>query len=244
MFLRNRRCIFSCTGKPFLLRSLSIGKVVVKPIRINSKNHRYSFLFPLAGLLVFLLYALPVVSKVAIDFDPNLDFAKYRTFAYIGGQEQLLRMQLNPEQLNNQIHRSIARELTSKGLREVQPEENPDLVVRYSIDTSNEVGVGYGASWGIWGSYWTGHWSVQYISMHTHSAKEGTLGIELIDAKARSLAWRMFATEKILHSEPAKIWKVTDNSIKKGFKSYQPSAKDIAAKKEQWAKEDAEKKSS
>jgi hypothetical protein len=38
---------------------------------------------------------------------------------------------LNPNQLNNQIHRAVTRELTAKGLREVKPEENPDLVVRY-----------------------------------------------------------------------------------------------------------------
>ena len=216
----------------------------MKPKRLESENYRWRFLFPLLGLLLPLLYALPVTAKVAIDFDPNLDFAKYKTFAYIGGHEQLQRLQLNPDQLNNQIYRSIVRELTNKGLREVQSAESPDLVVRYWVETKNEAGVGYGASWGIYGTYWTGHWSVQYVSMHTHSINEGILGIELIDAKTRSLAWRMFATEKIYHTEPAKILKVADNNIKKGFKGYQPSAQDIAAKKERWAKEDAEKKPS
>jgi hypothetical protein len=54
-----------------------------------------------------------------------------QTLAFIGGVEQLVRLQLNPNQLNNQIHRAVTRELTAKGLREVKPEENPDLVVRY-----------------------------------------------------------------------------------------------------------------
>lgn len=216
----------------------------MRPIRLESENYRWILLFPLLGLLLSLLYALPAAAKVATDFDPNLDFAKYKTFAYIGGQEQLQRLQLNPDQLSNQIHRSIVRELTNKGLREVQPAESPDLVVRYWIETQNQVGVGYGASWGIWGSYWTGHWSVQYVSMETHSINEGILGIELIDARIRSLAWRMFATEKVYHTEPAKILKVVDKSIKKGFQGYQPSAQDIASKKEQWAREDAEKKTS
>ena len=60
------------------------------------------FLSMLTGLLMLLLGALPATAKVAIDFDPNLDFSKYKTFAYIGGQEQLLRLQLNPDQFNNQ----------------------------------------------------------------------------------------------------------------------------------------------
>jgi hypothetical protein len=216
----------------------------VKPIRLESENYRWRFLFPLLGLLLSLVHAVPMAAKLATDFDPNLTFANYKTFAYLGGQEQLQRLQLNPDQLNNQVYRSIARELTNKGLREVQPTENPDLVVRYWIETKNETGVGYGASWGIYGTYWTGHWSVQYVSMHTHSVNEGILGIELIDAKTRNLAWRMLATEKVYHTEPAKILKLVDKSINEGFKGYQPSAKDIAAKKEQWAREDAQKKTS
>jgi hypothetical protein len=212
----------------------------LKPM--SKKNHWRSFLtFPTFFLL--LLGAFPVKAKIATDFDPTLDFSKFKTFAYIGGTEKLLRMQLNPDQLTNQIHRAVARELTSKGLREVQPEDHPDLVVRYWIETQSEAGVGYGASWGIYGTYWTGHWSVQYVSMHTHTANEGTIGIEMIDAKTKGLAWRMYATEKIYHTDPDKIWKVVDKSIKKAYKDYQPSPDAIAAKKRQWAKEDAQKNS-
>jgi hypothetical protein len=65
-------------------------------------------------------------AKIATDFNLNLDFSRYKTFAYIGGVESLVRMQLNPELPGNRIHRAVARELTSKGLHEVQPEENPD----------------------------------------------------------------------------------------------------------------------
>jgi hypothetical protein len=128
----------------------------------------------LVAFLFLLLIAPPTNAKVATDFDPTLDFSNYKTFAYLGGTEKLLRMQLSPDQLNNQIHRSVVRELTAKGLREVQSESHPDLVVRYWIETQSESGVGYDASWGIYGTYWTGHWSVQYISMHTHTANEGT----------------------------------------------------------------------
>lgn len=199
---------------------------------------------PVAAFLLLLLCALPAAAKVAVDFDPTRDFSKYKTFAYIGGQEQLPRLQLNPDQLSNQIHRSVVRELTSKGLREVQLQDNPDLVVRYWVETENETGVGYGASWATYGTYWTGHWNVMYTVMHTTNMNEGTIGIELVDAKMRTLAWRMFATEKIIHTDPDKIWKAADNNIKKGFKGYQPSAKDIAAKKAQWEKEEAAKKSS
>src|SRR5260370_16464594 len=99
------------------------------------ENDRWRLLLLLRVCVFLLLFALPAAAKVATDFDPNLDFSKYKTFAYIGGVENLDRMQMNPDLLGNRIHRSVTRELTAKRLREVTPEENPDLVVRYWVDT-------------------------------------------------------------------------------------------------------------
>ena len=193
---------------------------------------------------MLLLSALPAAAKLAVDFNPNLDFTKYKTFAYIGGVESLVRMQLNPELLNNRIHRAVARELTGKGLREVQPEENPDLVVRYWVEAESNAQLTATAHWGMYGSYYYGYWTVMYTTMSTPVTHKGLLGIEMIDAKARDLAWRLFVSEKIIHNDPDKIWKTADSNIKNAFKRYPPSPKDTEAKKQEWAKEDAAKKSS
>jgi len=206
-----------------------------------SKNHRLRF------LLLALLSLLPTLSataKIATDFDPNLDFSKYKTFAYIGGVESLVRMQLNPELLNNRMHRAVVRELTAKGLREVQPEEDPDLIVRYWVEAELNAQVTGTAHWGVWGSYYYGYWTVMYTTMSTPVTHKGLLGIELIDARARDLAWRLFVSEKIIHNDPDKIWKTADSNIKKAFKSYPPTAKAIEEKKAEWAKIDAPQKSS
>ena len=199
---------------------------------------------PLSGLLFVLLWAMAANAKMATDFNPNLDFSKYKTFAYIGGVESLVRMQLNPELLNNRIHRAVVRELTSKGLREVQPEENPDLVVRYWVEAESNAQVTGTVHWGIYGSYYGDYWTVMYTTMSTPVTQKGTLGIELIDAKARDLAWRLFVSEKIIHNDPDKIWKTADSNIIKAFRSYPPTAKAIEEKKAEWAKIEAAKKSS
>ena len=67
------------------------------------------------------------------------------------------------------------------------------------------------------------------------------LGIELIDAKARDLAWRLFVSEKIIHNDPDKIWKTADDNIVKAFKRYPPTAKAIEEKKSERVKMDAKK---
>jgi Domain of unknown function (DUF4136) len=211
-------------------------------IRVESGKDRLRLFLPLTGLLFVLLCAVATNAKMATDFNPNLDFSKYKTFAYIGGVESLVRMQLNPELLGNRIHRAVARELTSKGLHEVQPEENPDLVVRYWVEAESSAQVTGSAHWGVYGSYYYGYWTVMYTTMSTPVTHKGLLGIELIDAKARDLAWRLFVSEKIIHNDPDKIWNAADSNIKKAFRSYPPTAKAIEEKKAEWAKIEAAKK--
>lgn len=64
----------------------------------------------------------------------------------------------------------------------------------------------------------------------------------MIDPKTRELAWRLFVSEKIIHSDPDKIWKTADGNIIRAFKNYPPTAKAIEEKKKEWAKLDAAKK--
>ena len=218
------------------------GEELMNRVRAECGFDRLRSFLPLTGLLFVLLWATATSAKMATDFDPNLDFTKYKTFAYIGGVESLVKMQLNPELLNNRIHRAVVRELTGKGLREVQPEENPDLVVRYWVEAESNAQVTGTAHWGMYGSYYYGYWTVMYTTMSTPVTHKGLLGIEMIDAKTRELAWRLFVSEKIIHSDPDKIWKTADSNIIKAFKNYPPTAKAIREKKEEWAKIDAAKK--
>jgi hypothetical protein len=222
--------------------ALVLGGKFMKRVSLDTGNSRPKYLLPLTVLLVWLC-AIPANAKMATDFDPNLDFSKFKTFAYIGGVEQLLRMQVNPDLLNNRIHRAVVRELTSKGLREVQPEENPDLVVRYWVQTESEAQVTGTLNYGVYGPYYGSYWGVMYVTMDTPNTHKGTIGIELINPKSRDLAWRLFVSEKIIHRDPDKIWKVVDSNIKKGFQSYPPTANAIEEKKQERAKVDAAKKS-
>ena len=78
-------------------------------------------------------------------------------------------------------------------------------------------------NWGVYGSYYGYHWGPIYDSMTAYSTRQGTLGIELINAKTKDLAWRMFASAKLHHTDPDKIWKIADDNIKNAFNGYPPS---------------------
>lgn len=213
-------------------------------IRLVLGRDRQSSLLLLPTLLLLLFSAIPSAAKVSTEFDPNLDFTKYKTFAYIGGVEKLASMQLNPELLGNRIHRTVSAELIGRGLREVKPEENPDLVVRYWANSQINANVATSTNWGVYGPYFGYHWGFIYYSMDATTTRKGTLAIELIDTASRELAWRLFASAKLIHNNPDKIWKQVDKEIKDAFKGFPPSSKAIAEQKAEWAKQDAAKKSS
>lgn len=185
------------------------------------------------ALLAVLLAAIPLRAKTTVDFDPNIDFSKYKTFAYLGGVENLVMMQLNPDLIRNRIHRSAVRELTRKGLREVLPNENPDLVVRFWVNSSQQVNIAVLGDWGPYGPYIGSYWGWMYNDVSASSAREGSLVLDLIDAKAKSLAWRLYLIRKITSLD--KDWNKADDEITKAFESYPPSAKEKEEKQKERA---------
>jgi Domain of unknown function (DUF4136) len=214
------------------------------PTTAGNYRHHRNLLLSAIALLLTLLAAHPASSKMATDFNPRLDFSQYKTFAYIGGVESLVHLQLNPDLFNNRIHRAVVRELTAKGLREVQPTENPDLVVRYWLEADATSHLAAAYQWGIYGSYYGHYWTGIYTTMSTPVTHKGTLGIELIEAKSKDLAWRLYVSENIGDRNQDKIWKTADSNIVKAFKNYPPSPKAIEKKKAEWAKIDASPNSS
>jgi hypothetical protein len=183
---------------------------------------------------------LPATAKISIDFDPDLDFSKYKTFAYIGGVENLVMLQLNPDLINIRIHRMVVRELEKKGLREVNPNQSPDLVVRYWASSESQVNVAVMGNWGPYGPYIGSYWGNIYNSVTASNRREGTLILDLIDAKVKNLAWRLYLTRKL--SDPDKDWKKADEEFTEGFKSYPPSDKDKAEKRKEHEKAAENKK--
>lgn len=187
----------------------------------------------LRTLFVVFLFALPLMAKTEIDFDPNLDFSKYKTFAFIGGVENLLMLPVNPGLINERVHRAVTRELTKKGLREVLPNQNPDLVVRYWATTSQQVNLATMGNWGPYGPYVGSYWSWMYDSLSASSIKEGSLLVDLIDPRAKSLVWRVYLVRKLTNAD--KDWDKADEDFTKAFESYPPSDKDKEAKRKERA---------
>ncbi|HEX8562527.1 MAG TPA: DUF4136 domain-containing protein [Flavobacterium sp.] len=136
-------------------------------------------------LPIFLLMLASCSSvRTASDFDKNVDFTQYKTFAFFKtGIDKVEVSDLDKKR----ILRAIEEQLVAKGFTK---SENPDLLVniftkaREQVDV-NQFNSGWGYGWGYgWNPYmWGGRTSVS-------SYTEGTLFIDLIDAKKKELIWQ------------------------------------------------------
>jgi Domain of unknown function (DUF4136) len=187
-------------------------------------------------------FALTVSAKTTVDFDPNIDFSKFKTFAYIGGVENLVAIQMNPDLINIRFHHMVVRELEKKGLHEVNPGQNPDLIVRYWANPETQVDVAVMGNWGRYGPYIGNDWAPAYNSATSTSQHLGMLILDLIDPKAKALVWRVYLVRKM--SDPDKDPKKAEDEFTDSFKSFPPTDKDKEEKRQERARVSQAKKPS
>lgn len=141
-------------------------------------------LLPLLALTIMVTSCNSV--RVASDYDRNVDFNNYKTFAfYKPGVDNAEISDLD----KRRILRAIESELTSKGFSK---SENPDVLVSFFTNSEKRVDVynntwGWGAwGWGGWGPWGWGWNTMPSVSTTT----EGSLYIDLIDANKKELVWQ------------------------------------------------------
>jgi hypothetical protein len=201
----------------------------------RARNHR-PLIQTAAAICLFLLTLIlsPLAAaKKGVDFDPGLDFSKYKSFAYIGGVNTLEFRQLNPNYITDKVHAAVSQSLIQRGLKEVKPDEQPDLVVRYWANSQSQIVSPSLGTWGQFGQYVSDYWAYTYDLMRSESALDASLVIDLIDPKRKDLAWRLYLEQKIADDDS--IWPKVLGEISKGFASYPPTKKEIEEKKKERA---------
>ena len=123
--------------------------------------------------------------RVAADYDRQVDFNQYKTFAFFkSGIDKAEISDLDKKR----ILRAIEAELLAKGYTK---SENPDMLVSIFTKSNQRVDV-YNNSWGFgawgWGAPgWGWGWNMQpNVSTRT----QGVLFVDLIDAKKKELVWQ------------------------------------------------------
>ena len=197
----------------------------------HSSHHKVAAAISL--VLLILILAPLAMARINFDFDPNLDFSQFKTFAYIGGVNTLEFRQLDPNLISNQVHAGVSKALTQRGLKEVRPDQQPDLVVRYLANSQSKLVSAAVGDWVQFGPYISDYWAYTYDLMSAETSLDASLIIDLIDLKRKDLAWRLYLDQKITNDDT--IWPKVIGQISKGFESYLPSQKQIAEKRKERA---------
>ncbi len=170
-------------------------------------------------LLLLFLFASCSSVKVYNDYDKNVDFTPFKTFAfYKPGVDKVEISDLDKKR----ILKAIETEMLAKGFT---ISENPDLLINFFTKSREQVdistfnnGWGYGWGWG-WNPWmWGGN---QTSVMRTTS---GTLFIDLIDAKKKELVWQGEGDGEIFRNQKKKEERIQE-FVTKILEQYPPEKK-------------------
>ena len=160
---------------------------------------------------------------VKTDFDPSADFTKFRTFAFTGMTDLNKGGILDNSLTRRRLESAISRELTTKGLRQVESDQNPDLLVHYWLGVQEKQRLqDTGPPVGAYG--WRGRyaWGPAYGGVTTYEYKEGTLIVDLVEAVKKELVWRATMMANVDGTAQENI-ELGNKAIRKAFEGYPPS---------------------
>jgi len=162
--------------------------------------------------LGFLVAMAAHAQKIEVEFDQNVDFSKFRTFAIREGKLNSKNPSLNSDLIKKRIDGDIEKYFASKGL-ESAGEGRADLNIRYTLGAARTVTrEAYPAGWRGMGT--------RVVRV---PRTEGTLVIDLRDTETKSLVWRAIAREE--KSNASQVESKLDDMVRKSIEKYPPKKK-------------------
>lgn len=164
-------------------------------------------------LLLFVLASCSTV-RVASDYDTHADFSKYNSYAFFKpGIDKAEVSDLDKKR----ILRAIDTELTAKGL---QKSETPDVVISFFTKAKERIDV-YQNHYG-WGGHWGWGWGHPWHNSSVYKTTEGTLYIDIIDAKTNELVWQGLGTAPLIKENMEKKEERIQLIVAEILKKYPP----------------------
>jgi len=143
-------------------------------------------------LLVLFVFTSCTTVRVVSDYDRQANFNEYKSFAfYKPGIDKAEISDLD----KIRILRAINSELAAKGMNK---SESPDLLVSIFTKERERINV-YNNNFG-WGWGWNPWWYGGYYGNSVSRSTEGSLYIDLIDAKTNELVWQGVGSARLITS--------------------------------------------
>ena len=160
-------------------------------------------------------------AKVNFDYDKKVDFSGYSTYAWME-RDNSVESQL-PDHLLIRLQRVTEEVLAEKGFDPAPAPPQTDLLLTFYYGDKDELQINHVAyaPYSPWGyGYWPGF---NYGYTEVRSYKEGTLVLDIVDARSHKLVWMGILEKEVRSSDPP--GKRMQKSIKKLLKNFPPKEK-------------------
>lgn len=151
--------------------------------------------------------------SVTYDFDSATNFSGLKTYAWVRGTP-------GTDELNHKrIVAAVDSQLAAKGYTRVDSAASPDVFVAYHASFNKNLEInGFSSGWAGYrfSPHRVGYARVDQILI-------GTLVVDLVDAKTRTIVWRGAATKEIdTKASPEKRERNIYKAVEKLFRNYPP----------------------
>lgn len=160
---------------------------------------------------------------VKTDFDQTADFDQFHTFTFAGMTDLNQTGMLNNSLTRKRIETAVTRELTKKGLKQVELDQHPDLIVHYWMGVKDRQRIDTtGPSMGAYGWHGRYGYGAGYSGVTTYEYRQGTLVTDLIEPTKKELVWRATIVANLENTTAENI-ELGDKAIAKAFENYPPN---------------------
>lgn len=164
-------------------------------------------------LFALLLFASCSSVQVASDYDTTVNFNNYNSYAFFKpGVDKAEISDLDKKR----ILRALDAEMSLKGM---QKSSNPDLLISFFTKAKERVNV-YQNHYG-WGRPWGWGWGHLGSGATVSKTTEGTLYVDIIDAKTNELVWQGIGTAPLERTMEKKEQRIKE-IVKKILEKYPP----------------------
>jgi hypothetical protein len=175
-------------------------------------------LLPVFSSLLLLVSCGPAL-QVTSDYDHSANFANYKTFRIVKLEQQVQGI----NQLNqNRIVEAVRSEMTSKGFTEKEDADMFVNIVTILKDEQQVTANTYGYGGGYRPYAWGGGYSSTTVNVEKY--KNGSLIIEVADAKTKNLLWEGIGNKDI-DSPPSNPDQAIKDAVKSIMASFPPGMK-------------------
>jgi hypothetical protein len=151
--------------------------------------------------------------KTYDDYNPNIDFSNYQTFAFISDSPMIVSSAQGAVSplLQPRLMNAIRADLSRKGFRYVNDPEQADMAISFTVGSRDQIKVDqYPASYRTaYGSYYGGYgygYGMNYATeTRVRQYTEGQLAIDIFDVRSKTPAFHGTASTRISSSDRENI---------------------------------------